>query len=265
MLAQSQAPASASGGLAAAPRKEKDYSWDWMKWFQENDRHVISASGFDKLQNLLESRNSFANQATRPTSKIAWDEWRAKIKDPTFVESLRANYCAEMDIATSRTSPAQELTWSPEAQAEQIKKYQEELAKVGLKWTDDEVKDFFCDGSKKKQEAWMEWAKTLDDDYVDNKRNAYLNFEQAEAERDLFGYRGEMMDLAEHPQAAEMAEEQMAGKQTYSDKLLFEHEFHRYHKRMRLAQCQSDQEREIFLNNYKRTIAIHGHPGMDTA
>lgn len=251
--------------MSAAPSKKREFGWEWMKWFQENHPSIITLSEMDKLQTLFYAREAFAQAATRPTSKINWDEWRAKIKDPAFVEELRAKYCAEFDISNSRTTPDQELKWSEPALKEKLKEYSEEVSKSGLAWSTDDVwlKDIFCNGMKDTAPKFHEWGKNCDETFVDMRRSLHLDYEQAEAERDLFGYRGEMMNLAEHPEIAEQTEESLAGKQTYSDKLLFEHEFHRFHKRERLAQCQDDKERERFLANYKHTIRIHGHEGME--
>lgn len=259
VLAQTQAKPNADGSVAAVAGKKKEFGWEWLKWFQENSPEVVEATQMGKFKELLQARETFCLSSTRPSSNINWDEWRGKIKDPAFVETLRAKYCADYDIANSYTDPQQEQTWSEEAKAAKLKEYQAEMKKFGITATDAGILDFNSGGCKAFDKKVMEMGRTIDDLYTDKKRDLYLSYEQAEAERDLFGYRGEMMDYAEHPEIAEMSEENLASKQTYSDKILFCHEFHRFHKRERLAQCQDDAERERFLQRYKDTIRIHGH------
>merc|ERR1719461_2671316 len=85
-----------------------------------------------------------------------------------------------------------------------------------------------------------------------------LDYEQLEAEREMFGVKGEMMDFALHPQMAEMAEEFAAGKQTFTDKCLWEWEYAKHMKRERLMQLQDETQRAMFLERHKMALKIHG-------
>merc|ERR1719411_2477249 len=93
-----------------------------------------------------------------------------------------------------------------------------------------------------------------DDTYQKMEREYQLDYEQIEAERDMFGVKGEMMDYALHPQMAEQLEEASAGKQSYCDKILGEYEYSKYTKRERLMQLQGETQRQAFLERWKLAI-----------
>merc|ERR1739838_1056351 len=61
-----------------------------------------------------------------------------------------------------------------------------------------------------------------------------LDYEQLEAERDMFATSEEMVQHALHPQLAELQEETAAGKQTFTDFLMRGNRYARYVKKERL-------------------------------
>jgi len=256
----------AKPGVAVADTKTKEtFNWEWLKWYEENNREFVTTSELDKLQNFLTSKDKYSRESSRPLSNINWDEWKAKIKDPTFVDELRADYIAEVDIQNSKTDFDQFFSWSKEGKAEALRKMRDTMREFGQTPPDSlDINALTPKSFDEECSVLVEKATDFDGADKQKRREMLLDYEQIEAERDLYGARGEMMDYAEHPQGAEMTEEEKAGKQTYVDKILHEHEFHKFHKRERLAQQRDENARQIFLDRYKHNIKIYGHQGMET-
>jgi len=246
-------------------QQKETFNWEWMKWYEENNREFITSSELDKLQSFLTSKVKWSRESSRPLSAINWDEWREKIKDPTFVDELRADYIAEVDIQSSKTDFNQFFSWSQEAKAEALRKVRDIMREFGQTPSDTFDINALTETSFENEcSVIVKEAQDFDGQDKQRRHEMLLDYEQVEAERDLYGARGEMMDYAEHPQGAEMTEEEKAGKQTYVDKILHEHEFHKFHKRERLAQQRDENARQMFLERYKENIKIHGHQGMET-
>eukprot|EP00494_Astrolonche_serrata_P026803 UN27066 len=85
-----------------------------------------------------------------------------------------------------------------------------------------------------------------------------LDYEQLEAERDLFDHAEEMSDFALHPQLAEMQEETAAGKQTFHDFLMGKDVYSKYMRLERLAQAQNETRRQQFLDRNKHYSYLRG-------
>jgi len=253
-------------GVSVSETKTKEtFNWEWLKWYEENNREFITSSELDKLQNFLTSKDKHSRESSRPLSNINWDDWKAKIKDPTFVDELRADYIAEVDIQNSKTDFNQFFSWSKEAKAEALRNVRDTMREFGQTPSDTlDINGLTVKSFDEECSVIIEEAQNFDGQDKQRRHEMLLNYEQVEAERDLYGARGEMMDYAEHPQGAEMTEEEKVGKQTYVDKILHEHEFHKFHKRERLAQQRDENSRQIFLDRYKEVIKIHGHQGMET-
>jgi len=253
------------GDEVADTRKKESFNWEWLKWYEENNREFVTSSELDKLQGFLTSKDKYSRESSRPMSNINWDEWRAKIKDPTFVDELRADYVAEVDIQNSKSDFNQFFEWSTEAKTEALRKVRDAMREAGQTPHDSFDIHALTEKSFDEECAFIvQEAQNFDGQDKQRRHEMLLDYEQVEAERDLFGARGEMMNYAEHPQGAEMTEEEKAGRQTYVDKVLHEHEFHKFHKRERLAQQRDENARQIFLERYKEVIKIHGHQGMET-
>jgi len=257
-VSSGQVPAtkqSATGG-AAKTEEKKHFSWDFIEWYRPYFGQFVGE--MDKLKAFVNSVENKAREPARPYSTVNFDEWQAKIKDPTFVNELRAEYEAQMDIAKSFKDPYQHFSWSPEAQKELAQARREKYREFGL--TPPEPQD-----EPKSKEAIDEGfavtqanGQSLDEYYEKIGKEYQLDYEQIEAERDMFGVKGEMMDFALHPQIAEQIEETQAGKQTYVDKVLWEYEYQRYTKRERLMQLQDEVQRQAFLERWKHAARIHG-------
>lgn len=241
---------------AAKERTLKDgIPWDFIDWYR-TDVHAL-AEEWDKMKNLFGKQESYANEPARPYKAVNWDEWAGKIADPSFVDTVKADFLAKVDIANSYTTPAQMFSWSDEAKAELLMAMKESCSAEGLavgSWTPPATMEEY----QAQLDANTKWAEGLDAVYEQKRRTLELDYEQVEAERDMFGVRGEMMEFAEHPQRAEMLEENAAGKQTYVDKVLEEWEYCRYAKRERLASLQNETQRQAFLEKFRSAVKIHG-------
>lgn len=250
----------AGAGGAAATRRKESFNWEWLEWFKENDTKAVYE--LDKIKAHCVRKDNQAREPSKPLPKIDWEAWKSKIKDPAFVENLRADYTAKVDIQNSFNDPLQHLTWSSEGKKEQIEKIRESMRESGVSPPDAsdlakaakaDIDNIYTDP------MWVQ----KDTENEGLRQEMYLDYEQVEAERDLYGRRGEMAYLSENPQQAEQWEEDISGRQSYHDRLLFEWEYHQYGKRERLAQCQDEKQREIFLERYKESVKIHGVPGME--
>lgn len=252
-LAAAKAPAKAAGGAAAAPeRAVKDgIPWDFIEWYRPTMHNW--AEDLDAMKLLFGKQEQYANEPAKPFKEVNWEEWRGKIADPAFVDQVKADFHAEVDIANSFTTPAQAFGWGAEAKADILKKTREETG-APADWKPPATYDDLL----KSYDVSTAEAHTMDASFERHKREVELDFEQIEAERDMFGVKGEMMDYSLHPQLAEMDEEQTAGKQTYVDKVLEEWEYCIYTKRDRLAQLQDETHRQAFMERWKGQIKIHG-------
>merc|ERR1712173_119917 len=86
-----------------------------------------------------------------------------------------------------------------------------------------------------------------------------LDYEQLEAERDLFATSEDCVHFALHPQLAEQQEETHAGKQSFSDFQMRGNRYARYVKKERLAQAQNENRRKIFLERWKHYSYLRGY------
>jgi len=245
---------------AATATKERSIKngipWDFVEWYRPSQTEF--AEGMDTFKNMAGKMESYSNEPSRPYKVVDWADWKKRIADPTFVDTVKADFHADVDIANSFTNPDQIFSWSEEAQAERLKAFKEQCSADGMK-----VGDFVPPKNKEALTAKMDLltaaGEAMDVAYERSRRELELDYEQVEAERDMFGVKGEMMDFALHPQKAEAEEEMAAGKQTYVDKVLEEYEYCIYAKRERLAQLQTETQRQAFLEKWRGNIKIHGY------
>lgn len=253
------APLSNTGATTTSSQKSTGYSWEWLTWYQENANEFITNGQLDKFRDYWNGKDAESRGSVRPVNAINWDEWREKIADPTFVDTLRAEYHATVDIENSKRAGLEQVQgWSEEAIREYEQATKDKFREYGLQppqgWTiprsAQEAEDRF--------QVTLKVCEDTDAMWEESRRELVLDYEQVEAERDLFGARGEMMDYGEHPQYAEMHEENSQGTQTYTDKILYEFEYHKFTRRERLLQLQDETSRQIFLDRFKESIKIHG-------
>merc|ERR1712083_1255632 len=213
------------------------------------------------LDNIKKMVSDYQLEVKQPVllhSKVNFDEWRDKIKDPKFVDQVEADFHADVDIANSFVDPYQHFGWSEEGKAERRLELNEKCKKYNVPVPTKEKLPKNKEEHLKMITDAAENVGSLDQHFDEIARELRLDYEQVEAERDMFGLKGEMMDYALHPQFAELQEEYAAGKQTFVDKVLYEFEYSRYHKRERLLQLQDETQRQIFLERHKLAIKFHG-------
>lgn len=259
-LAATKAPAKGSNAAAAAAQErsiKEGIPWDFIEWYRPEDHKF--AEELDCLKQFFGRQESYAGEPSRPYKAVDWNEWKSKIADPAFVDEVKADFHAEVDIANSFTNPAQAYTWSAEAKKEVNTAIKQDATSHGYQFPADFKPPATYEAALASFDASTAQAQGMDAEYERHRREVELDYEQVEAERDMFGVKGEMMDYALHPQLAEMEEEETAGKQTYVDKVLEEWEFCIYAKRERLAQLQDETHRQAFMERWKRQIKIHGY------
>jgi len=246
------------GEQTAAAKKVADdrVDWDFLEWYKPFVPQWIEQ--LENLRNFLSAQEQKSREPSPPYTKVNFDEWRAKIKDPQFVDQIEATCQAEIDIANSHKDPYAWFGWSAEAQKELAAERAEACRKYNLS-------NFEAHEMPKSKEELLGNLATVTasvaevDVHFDNmNKELKLDYEQLEAERDMYGLKGEMMDFALHPQLAEMQEEMLAGKQTYVDHVMHEFEYSRFLKRERLLQLQDETQRQIFLENHKMALRVHG-------
>lgn len=244
-----------SSGAAQKAPSAKDFSWGFLDWYR--DENPVFVEQLEKLKAHMSYKDKYCLEPTRPYSAINFAEWKAKIKDPTFVDEVEADFQSKLDIAESYTDNWQPFTWSKEAQEELRREKREEYSKFGV----EPPKVGELDSREKIEQCWKDMvghAAEMDRQFDSAFTEYQLDYEQLEAERDMYGARGEMMDYAEHPTHAEMTEEMYAGKQTFNDKVLYEFEYSRFTKRERLMQLRDENARKLFLQNWREQVIIHG-------
>jgi len=256
--AAATAPATTGEGGSGAATKApsaKDFSWGFLDWYR--DENPVFVEQLEKLRAHMSYKDKYCLEPTRPYSKIDFADWKAKIKDPTFVDEVEADFQSKIDIAESFTDNWQPFTWSKEAQEEHRRTKREEYTKFGV----EPPRAGDLDSREKIEQCWKDMvghAAEMDRQFDAAFKEYTLDYEQLEAERDMYGARGEMMDYAEHPTHAEMTEEMYAGKQTFNDKVLYEFEYSRFTKRERLMQLRDENARKLFLQNWREQVIIHG-------
>jgi len=244
-----------SGSQSVAAKKADDrVNWDFIEWYKPYLPQWVEQ--LEGLRDFLAVTEQKSREPSPPYSKVNFDEWRAKIKDPSFVDTVETTYQAEVDIANSFTDPYQWFGWSAEARKESDALANEEFRKFGFSLPEEMPQN--KEELMNNLEAITASVGEIDVHFDNVNKELKLDYEQLEAERDMFGLKGEMMDYALHPQLAEMQEEMLAGKQTYVDHVMHEFEYSRFLKRERLLQLQDETQRQVFLERHKMALRVHG-------
>lgn len=256
-LAAVSKPKETAASIDAKSKEDgKRFSFDFVEWYRPYEPEFVE--GFDALKRAVSDTELKSKTPTQPYAKVNFEEFRDKIKDPRFVDEVEADFQAELDIAQSHTDPYQYFSWSKEAQHEKYLAKNEFRKKYGVPIPPKESEPRTKEELETGVVDTIDYLAEMDQSYDEFVRELRLDYEQAEAERDMFGLKGEMMDFALHPQMAELHEEYAAGKQTFVDKVLYEFEYSRYHKRERLLQLQDETSRQVFLERHKIALRFHG-------
>lgn len=241
-VAVSQGTASAAG-----EEQTKAFSWDFANYLRKHFPDQVSE--VDTIEKQFKRFEGQSRSVLRPAITPEFAKSRAEIADPNFVDDMEVNWGAQARFYDSNPTLEDMAGWSKpvhdEAQAtarangEAFEKYDPKSFKEAraVEVVEAEKQDVF-------------WAAAYNE--------LKLDYEQVEAERDMFGLRAKMMTMAEHPQYAEIFEELSAGNQSFHDYVLWQFEYQRFIKKERLAQLQDERRREIFLQNNKWNVSIIG-------
>lgn len=223
----------------AVTREAPQWNWDFIERIRKIDPKA--AAHYDKMKTDHRAVESRVNEPVKPTPPVDFEAWRKKVAHPTIVDELEAKYTALAKFVDSKPTMEQALTWSQEVRPRLLngEAYEETSFQESLKR--------MFDDAEKQDHYDAELYKELS-----------LDYEQLEAERDMFGFRAETMDLAEHPSAAEQLEETSTGRQTFMDYVLSESEWYRFIKRERLQAMQDEAQKQLYLDTRKDTSIIYG-------
>lgn len=239
-LAETSKPA---GTPSATAQSKQPFSWDFIDYFKKHEPE--KAAEYENDQKKVHSAEQYLAKPNPQSPKIDWAKHKERIADPAFVDKLETEYKAVSDYWSKWTKYSQTSEWSPAGWAEESKQ----------EYSFEQVP---------KNEADVRQAKILKAQEMMEKHRELLeeiklDYEQLEAERDLYATSDQTVQFALHPQLAEMQEETAAGKQTFHDFLLGKNLYARYIKYERLAQAQNEERRKLFLNRYKHYSYLRGY------
>lgn len=223
--------------------KTESFSWEFLDYFRTHEPD--KAADFEAEQKKVNSAESWLGTPTPALPKIDWAKHKARIADPAFVDKLEVEMKATTDYWSKWTSYSQTSEWKPAGWAEESQK------SYSFEKVDKNEKDVQAAKVVQAQEVMEKHRELLEE--------IKLDYEQLEAERDLFVHNEETVQFALHPQLAEMQEESYAGKQTFHDRLIGTHLYARYIRKERLAQAQNENRRKMFLERYNQYSYLRGY------
>jgi len=235
---------STGGGVSVSDKKAatESFSWEFLDYFTKYEPE--RAADFQKEQAQSLSAESFIAAKVPQVANFDFSKWREKIKDPQFVDR------AEAEVQ------GVENYWSSFQRYEQTN----EWSQAG--WAEESTRDYSFikieANEKTKQEAREAQAREAMEKHRELLEEIKLDYEQLEAERDLYVQQTDTLQFALHPQLAEMSEETCAGKQTFHDYVMTGAMYQRYVKYERLAQAQNENRRQMFLDRYKQHSHLRG-------
>jgi len=222
---------------------ETTFSWEFLDYFRKHEPE--KAAEYEKMQAKLSSAESWLGGATPKAPVIDWAKHKSRIADPAFVDKLEVEMKATSDYWSKWTTYSQTSEWSAAG------------------WAEESQRDYSFEkvdkNEKEVQAAQVLQAQELMEKHRELLEEIKLDYEQLEAERDLFTHNEEMAQMALHPQLAEMQEETYAGRQTFHDRLIGSHLYARHIKKERLAQAQNENRRKIFLERYNQYSYLRGY------
>jgi len=242
-IAETSKTKSSSEAAPQATKKTEAFSWEFLDYFKKHEPE--KAAEYEKDHARAKAAESWLGGATPQPPKIDWAKHRAKIADPSFVDKLECEMKATEDYWKKWTKYSQITEWKTEG------------------WAEEQQRDFSFERIDAKESevraSKVVQAQELMEKHRELLEEIKLDYEQLEAERDLFQMSEETVQFALHPQLAEMQEETNAGKQTFHDFLLGTHLYARYVKTERLAQAQNEERRKMFLERYSQYSYLRGY------
>jgi len=237
---------STQDGAAQTQTKKKQatsFSWEFLDYFKKHEPE--KAAEYESDHARVRAAESWLGGSMPVAPKMDWAKHRSKVSDPSFVDKLEVEMKATEDYWKKWTSYSQIMEWKPTG------------------WADEQQRDYSFERVDA-NEAEVRAAKILQAQELMEKHRELLeeiklDYEQLEAERDLFCHSEETVQFGLHPQLAEMTEETAAGKQTFHDYLMGTHIYARYIKVERLAQAQNENRRKMFLERYNHFSYLRGY------
>lgn len=240
-LAETSKPA--QGAKTQSVQSGGQFSWDFLDYFKKHEPE--KAAEYEKDYNKANKAEQWLGQPNPNAPKLDFAKHKGRIADPAFVDKLEVEYKAVSDYWSKWTKYSQTSEW-----------------KAGG-WTEESQREYSFEkvdpNEKDVQQAKIVKAQEMMEKHRELLEEIKLDYEQLEAERDLFIQSQETVQFALHPQLAEMQEETAAGKQTFHDYLLGKNLYARYVKHERLAQAQTENRRQIFLERYKQFSYLRGY------
>jgi len=233
----------ATGAKVTQSDASAQFSWDFLDYFKKHEPE--KAAEYEKDYNRANKAEQWLGSPNPNAPKLDFAKHKSKVADPAFVDKLEVEYKAVSDYWSKWTKYSQTSEWKPEGWAEES---QREYSFERIESNEKEV-----------QQAKIVKAQEMMEKHRELLEEIKLDYEQLEAERDLFLHSQETVQFALHPQLAEMQEETAAGKQTFHDYLLGKNLYARYVKHERLAQAQTENRRQIFLERYKQFSYLRGY------
>lgn len=223
-------------------KKQAAFSWDFVDYFRKQEPE--KAADFEAQQKSSKDAENWLSRPSAAQGVPDFEKWRARIADPAFVDRLEEEMKATSEYWSQFTKYEQTNEWSAAG------------------WADESIKDFsfpkLLPGEEGARLAKETQAAEVMEKHRELLEEIRLDYEQLEAERDLFATSEDMVHFALHPQLAEQQEEQFAGKQTFTDFQMRTADYAHYVKRERLAQAQNETRRQLFLERYKYYSHFNG-------
>jgi len=219
------------------------FSWEFLDYFKKHEPE--KAAEYEGDQKKASNAEQYLSKPTPAHPKLDFAKNKSRIADPGFVDRMETEYKAVNDYWSKWTKYSQTTEWSATG------------------WVEESQREYSFEPVPKNEEE-LRAAKIMKSHEVMEKHRELLeevklDYEQLEAERDLFATSEETVQFALHPQLAEVQEETAAGKQTFHDFLMSKGLYARYVKYERLAQAQNEERRKLFLDRYKHFSYLNGH------
>jgi len=222
--------------------RSTSFTWEFLEYFKKHEPE--KAADYEKDKSKAVETEQWLSRAAVQGPNIDFDKWRSRISDPAFVDRLENELKAHTDYWSKWKTYEQTNEWSEEAWSE------ERQLDFSFQKLDPREKDLRTAKEIKADELMIKHRELLEE--------IKLDYEQLEAERDLYGAGGDNLSFALHPQLAELSEEIAAGTQTFHDFVMNHNDYQRYTKWERLAQAQNENRRQIFLDRYKQFSYLRG-------
>lgn len=219
------------------------FSWEFIDYFNKHEPEKAAEYAGD--QKRASNAEQYLSKPALAHPKLDFSKNKERIADPAYVDRLETEYKAVSDYWSKWTKYSQTTEWSA---AGWVEESQREYSFEAVPANEEELRAAKIMKSHEVMEKHRELLEEVK-----------LDYEQLEAERDLFATSEETVQFALHPQLAEVQEETAAGKQTFHDFLMSKGLYARYVKYERLAQAQNEERRKLFLDRYKHFSYLNGH------